>query len=349
MSAVDEALAAATVDSRDRKIARLERRVDEAERVAKSCAIEMEREKQRADFALAVSGPFDVEPIRPISAKGKVREAASFMTLSDTHFEERVRPETVNGLNKYDIAIAKDRLFEYARGIEWYHRLLTTGDVRYRIRQGVLGALGDFITGFIHQEYEEENQLSPEDATLLAEEYVCDFIHHIRKRLDLERLVVMWNHGNHDRGTAKVQPSNMARRSFSWIMAHHVRRQFQSDKRIEFKIADGIHLYHDVMGHKIRTTHGDTIRYKDGVGGLSIPANKAIEKWNHGIRADITVHGHLHTIGEDDQRVGNGSLIGYNPFAVYIKAKPEPAAQAVFVIDPDYGKSFFKRIVVQKT
>jgi hypothetical protein len=299
---------------------------------------------------LAVSGPFDVEPIRPLSAKGKKKEATLVSVLSDLHFEERVRPETVNGLNKYNLAIAKDRLFEYARGVEWYYRLLTGGSVHYKIRTGVLAALGDFITGYIHREYEAENQLSPQEATILAEEYLSDFIAFLRKRIpEIERWVVLWCHGNHDRGTDKVMPSSLARRSFSWIMAHHVRSQFRSDKGIEFKIADGLHLYHDVMGHTVRVTHGDPIKYAMGIGGLTIPANRAISAWDHGIRAKLTIHGHHHTAGDDPHRIGNGSLIGWNPFADYIKAKPEPATQVCFAIDPEYGKRLFMPIVVQDT
>lgn len=341
--------AAVAFDQRDRKIGSLSTQVADLKKTVKALTAECEREKHRSDFILATAGPLALDPIRPSSKSDKVREASPVVLLSDLHLEERVTLASTNGLNEFNLEIAKERMRSYARGVEWYCKMLATGDVRYRMRRGVIASLGDIITGYIHPEYVMQNQLSPQEAALFAETLICEFIEYIAKRSGVPEWDVIFVHGNHDRDSERDMPSALARRSFSWSIGHHVAREFRDKKNIRFQIAESIHVYHDVMGHKVRFTHGTSIKYRDGVGGLSIPANKAISGWDHGIRAKVTAHGHLHTIGDDPQRASNGSLIGYNPFGIYIKVKPEPAAQAVFSMDPEYGKRFFVPIVVQDT
>ena len=82
-------------------------------------------------------------------------EAIAISTLSDIHTEEPVVKSVVSGLNEYNLDIAKLRVESY------FKRLLfminQSRKAGYVIDSLVMGWLGDFITGYIHEELEEAN------------------------------------------------------------------------------------------------------------------------------------------------------------------------------------------------
>lgn len=73
---------------------------------------------------------------------------------------------------------------------------------------------------------------------------------------------------------------------------------------------------------------------------------KAIAAWDRSIRADLDVFGHYHTAMDGGKFVSNGSLIGYNAFAVAIKAPFEKPKQMTFLIDKKRGKTIVAPIVL---
>ena len=62
--------------------------------------------------------------------------------------------------------------------------------------------------------------------------------------------------------------------------------------------------------------------------------NKAIAQRNRTRTADIYCAGHFHQVFDGGNFVQNGSMIGYNAFAMAIKAAYEPPAQVMFAISP---------------
>ena len=89
----------------------------------------------------------------------------------------------------------------------------------------------------------------------------------------------------------------------------------------------------------LRFHHGDAIRYEGGVGGLTIPANKAIAQSNKSRTAYLDIFGHYHQMLDGGKFVSNGSLIGYNPYAIRIKASYEEPKQVFFLMERDKGKT----------
>jgi len=84
------------------------------------------------------------------------------------------------------------------------------------------------------------------------------------------------------------------------------------------------------------------------VGGIYIPTNKAIAQWNKGVRADLDVFGHFHQFIDAGNFVANGSLIGYNAYALRIKADYEPPKQAFFLVNKRFNsKSIVTPIFVE--
>ena len=87
------------------------------------------------------------------------------------------------------------------------------------------------------------------------------------------------------------------------------------------------------------------MRYGGGVGGLTIPVNKAIAQWDKLHQVDLDVFGHFHQFMDGGKFISNGSLIGYNAYAMSIKAGFEPPKQAMFLIDKKRFKTFVAPIL----
>lgn len=266
-------------------------------------------------------------------ASGAAREATAVVLASDWHVEETVEADTVNGLNAYDLSVAEkraERFFDGIRHLVGYHQ------EHFELRDLVLWLGGDLITGYIHEELVEGNSLSPTYAASFVRALLGEGIRYLLRETSLERIVVPCSHGNHGRTTAKARIATAAANSFEHFMYRMLRDDFAGEPRVQFHIARGAFLYVDVYDKTIRFHHGDFVRYAGGVGGISIPLNKAIARWQVDRHADLTCIGHYHQYSPGQRVVTNGSLIGYGPYAQAV-ASYEPAQQAFFLVDSKRG------------
>lgn len=122
-------------------------------------------------------------------------------------------------------------------------------------------------------------------------------------------------------------------------MYHNLARLFKGNPRVKFLISPSYHSYLKVYDYVLRFHHGHNIKYQGGVGGLFVPAFKAISQWNKGHRADWDFWGHFHQLRDGGNFICNGSLIGYNAYALSIKAEFEKPKQAFILIDKKRGKT----------
>lgn len=150
------------------------------------------------------------------------------------------------------------------------------------------------------------------------------------------KLTVVCVCGNHGRITAQTHISTEQGNSLEYMMYHSLKSRF-IDPRVTFVIGDGYHTYLPIYDKVIRFHHGHAIRYGGGVGGITIPVNKAIAQWNKAHWAHRDVFGHYHTLMSMSNFCANGSLIGYNAFALSIKADFERPQQAFFLVDKARG------------
>lgn len=146
--------------------------------------------------------------------------------------------------------------------------------------------------------------------------------------------------------TIKKRHSTGAKNSYEWMMYQQLRRLYENEPRVEFVIADGAHVYLGIYDWTLRFHHGDDVKYGGGVGGLTVPLRKAVDSWNIGRYADITCIGHYHQFFDCNFAIVNGSLVGYGPFSLAIKARYEPPMQGFFLIDRDRGKRMVSPIMV---
>jgi hypothetical protein len=277
-------------------------------------------------------------PPRPIVAPDKVnakqRKATAVLLCSDWHVEEEVRPETVNGLNTYNLEIADRCIERLADGFEWMLR-----DPRFDIRSAVIAIIGDLLSGYIHDELVEGNLLSPPEALV----WLIDRIEAMVRKIlatcpDLDRIIVPCHSGNHGRTTEKQRVSSRESNSFEQVIYQTLRRLFRDEPRIEFHIATGEWSEVDVMGFTLAFTHGDSFQSNGGVGGISIPIKRGITRQFQGRDIHQFNMGHFHQRTDFGNIQVNGSMIGYAPFSQRIHAAFEPRQQSFYLVDSERGK-----------
>jgi hypothetical protein len=121
-------------------------------------------------------------------------------------------------------------------------------------------------------------------------------------------------------------------------MYNDIADYFSNNKKVEFVIANGIYVYLDIMGYMNRFFHGDYIRYQGGIGGLTVPLIKSIQRMNQQQVADYNFMGHYHQRWQATKDCFvNGSLIGYNAYAQSIGASPEEPQQGLNMLNKKYG------------
>ena len=120
--------------------------------------------------------------------------------------------------------------------------------------------------------------------------------------------------------------------------------QTKADRGIVWKVEEGYHNWLEVQGHLVRFHHGDSINYGGGVGGITIPVNKAIAQWNKVRTAAYDYFGHFHQSVNMNRWTCNGSLIGYGAYALSIKAECEEPSQTISIVSRKRGKILTDRV-----
>jgi hypothetical protein len=299
------------------------------------------RLERELEASIELGRKMDMQVITAKQSTGR-SEAVCVVLASDWHIEERVRKAEVSGLNEFNLAIMGRRTEAFFQNT---HRLFQIFEKDVKIPTMVLALLGDFISGNIHEEFLEICQLEPTVATLEAQTILASGIQFLLDNTKA-KLVIPCCVGNHSRFTKDQRHATEQGNSLEFMMYHHLAQHFKSEKRVEFIIAEGYHLYLTIYGRILRFHHGHAIRYLGGIGGLFVPALRAIAQWNRGRRADLDLFAHHHSFRDGGSFICNGSLIGYNAYALSAKCEFEKPKQAMFLIDRDRGKTFVAPVLM---
>lgn len=275
------------------------------------------------------------KPIKRREFASGLREAVAYIIASDWHVEEPVIPEKVNGLNEYSLAIADERIQRLMHEIKWNLELART---KYEVRDVVLALLGDFMSGHIHEELKKQNEIGPLDTVLWLFDRFRAMIEWFLKDKKLERLVIPCTGGNHGRITPKREISNGAETNLEWALYQLLAAFFRGEKRVEVVAPKADMVYVEIYDFLVRNVHGFQLKFAGGIGGLTIPLNKAVIGWNTGRDADVTCMGHWHQRVSTPNAEVNGSLIGYGPYSIECKFPYERPVQTMFLMDSKRGK-----------
>lgn len=302
------------------------------------------KDRQLRD-AIGLSTSIKQTVVKPITTdnRGTASQSTAVIVASDWHLEEQVLPATVEHVNEYNLSIAKLRATRFFQNAL---KLVEMTRSKSRIDNLILALLGDFISGYIHPELMESNQLSPVQASLEAFKWICGGIDFLLEHGNFKRIIIPCCVGNHGRTTEKPRVSTELENSYEWLLYQFIKSHYIDNPIIDMRIAEGHFCYLNIYDLVLRFHHGQNIRYMGGVGGIHIPLNKAIAQWDKFKKADLDVLAHWHTRQSTQKYVINGSLVGYNPFAIKIKAEFEKPCQTFFLLHPRKGKTVEAPILV---
>lgn len=317
-------------------------RAREAELARAAAEARAEDAEQLLAAALYVEKQAPRDPIRK-QAPGGRGDVTALVLCSDWHVEEEVEAATVNGLNRYDLRVAAartERLWKKVLFLSQIHRK------SLNVRRLCVALLGDLISGQLREEAIETSQLSPTEALFFAVDQIRAGLQFLLKEGGFESIDVVACSGNHGRTVVKPRAATRTRHSYEWVAYQILARELP---QVRWKIEEGYHVRHKVADWPVRFHHGDAVKYQGGVGGIAIPVAKAISQWNKAQPAYLDCFGHWHQTRDGGNFLCNGSLIGYNAFALQIKADFERPQQTYALLDKEWGRIMTAPIFVEAT
>lgn len=301
----------------------------------------LEKQLELANRALSVidaTATANLEPPQWLSpAEPKPKAATLVLMLSDTHFDEVVLPEEVDGLNAYNREIAVLRLERWATNVVKMARHYLAG-LKYDGCVLLLG--GDIFSGDIHEELAETNEDTMIGSLLFWSEQIASAVDLLAKEFGKVHIASVV--GNHGRTTRKPRMKLRAKTNFDWLLAKMLERHFSKDKRVTFDIPEGSDCFVSVYGHGQLLTHGDQASGGQGIGGIYPPimrlrARKAQRYLATGANFSTLWMGHWHQYLPSPSLVVNGSMKGVDEYAFVNNFGYEIPQQALAVITPEHG------------
>jgi hypothetical protein len=191
---------------------------------------------------------------------------------------------------------------------------------------------GDTISGGIHEELAETDDLSPIEAVEMAFEEEAAGIAKLADAFG-KVFVPDCGGGNHDRTTRKPR-SKGAHANFDRLVNFMLRREFQHDARVTFQTTRSMDVVFNIYNKNVLLTHGDRIGSRGGQGFIGPAATimrgaqKVImEQAAINRQIDLVMMGHFHTPMWLGWVMVNGALPGYSEFAKMNRMRPFPPQQ----------------------
>lgn len=279
---------------------------------------------------------YQIKPVKRRELGSGLRNMTAVALLSDLHVEQEVTLERTAGYNWSNLEKSEIKLGRFWSGLQWQieHE---RADKKLSIRDLVLWLGGDLMTGAIHDDSHRE--LTPLNTMRWCKRHIASGISQLLEDPKLESIKIPCSFGNHDRDTKYANYATGAEHSYAWQIYQELADIFEGEKRIEFLADTSEFQYVKVYKYDLAFHHGHRIKYGGGVGGVTIPTRKAVAQWQKVRHADLWHFGHFHTYYDFEDICGNGSLVGYDEFAMGIKASPEPPCQAFYLLDENRGKT----------
>ena len=283
--------------------------------------------------------PFEKFEIKFRGHKDGIRYAVAL--FSDAHIEETVVPSSVLEKNEYNVSIAETRIKNYFTN-------LATCLNKDRVEELIFASLGDTISGFIHDELAQTNELTPSEATIKAQSLIYCGLDFLCKNTKLNSIKFIGIVGNHSRTTKKIQHSNGYKLSFEWIMYQNIKSMCEiTGLPIEFNIPESEMAITDMPdGKRFVFVHGYQIK-SGGSGtvcGIYPALNRLAMKWDRTFNQDKIYLGHFHSCVSIPNATVNGSIIGFNSFALSNGFAYEEPAQMYEVYDSERGLLLTRKI-----
>lgn len=345
----DEILAASEAKATAARTARLE---DDL-RIARGRALAAEKRAHEAErLREAVFGLKSTSAKTPEWAieRSKAGDAphVPVLVFSDAQWGEVISSQNMDGINKFNVAIAQER---YRRLIERTIDISLEHLPKNRYSGIVYLRGGDMVSGDIHEELRETNELAaiPAVRSIVAAEtwglsQLADAFGQVH---------VVSVPGNHGR-TQKKPPTKRVQDNYDTLSAWWLESSFRQDSRITWQTPNSTDAVFDLHGRLYLATHGDNIGSSGGQGFIGPAATimrgmkKTMDEYaRRGVMLSKMFVGHFHTAYDLGYGWSNGSLPGYSEYARSYRMTPEPPVQWLINFHPRYGATSMWKVELE--
>jgi len=278
-----------------------------------------------------------------LTRKPKKSSGVVCTILSDTHFDEVVRPEEINFKNEYNREIAVERLKTYFQKVVLLTKDYITG-VNYEGCVLFLG--GDIFSGDIHEELSETNEDTMLASVIFWTEQITAGINLLAEHFNYVHVPCVV--GNHGRRTRKPRHKLRVKDNFDWFLSKTLEQRFIGNSKVTFDVAAGADLMVEVQDTTYLLTHGDQAKGGGGIGGIWPPLMRMVAKKRNNVDFDYMVLGHFHQLimAPSSGFLLNGSLKGYDEYAAIGNFAFEAPQQALWINVPGKGVLWQTAILV---
>lgn len=278
------------------------------------------------------------------------------LLLSDFHWMEKVNPDEIFGVNEYNHRVAIERLKKVIDKTIYLlkDKLNSSAAIPYPGIVVMLG--GDMVSGTIHQELEITNEAGPMVMMVDCADHIAAGLRKLSEHFPL--VYVVGVPGNHGRLNMKPMAKLNAVYNCDWGIYQLLERflhDLVAEGKVVFNCPAARDLTFHVEGHPYRLTHGDQFRGGDGIIGPLGPITRGdVKKRTMAMTLPTDaqdyktlVLGHFHQLHMLHSRIINGSLKGYDEYALSNNFSWEPAQQALWLTHRRYGPNHFMPVFAQ--
>lgn len=332
---------------------RLRRENSELREQVRTYEEELAKVRRRLDLAEQIEAAKPAPPrwTRRTSKGGN--PATPVLLITDTHFDEVVRPEEVLGLNRYDRRIAGQRLERAFTGAAKVAKDYISG---FDYDGIVLALGGDIVSGEIHEELRRTNEATTVETLVHWLEPMVAGVRLLAEEFGRVHVVgVVGNHGRRDR---KPVAKMRAKDNYDWLLYQLMAREFSSAKEVSFQVPEAADAIVPVYDTRMLLTHGDQFRGGSGISSAMSPlllgehrkTKKHVAASRYGgedVGFDLLVMGHWHSRYILPRLIVGGTLKGYDEYAMVSNFEFAPPSQEMFLVAPQRGVILNTPIFVQ--
>lgn len=277
--------------------------------------------------------------VEPIGISGKTHGVPTLF-LSDLHWGERVFRNQLNGVNEFNLDIARERLM---RCVESAIHLLEILDRKMNYPAFVLPLGGDMLSGNLHDELTATNEMNTMPTLVDLYGWLIKAIDRLLEVFPF--IFVPAVAGNHGKDTKKIWEKDRHATSFDWLLYIFLAKHYEGNDRVKFYVPNALDVHYDVYGVRMKMEHGDRLgRGGDGIIGFLGPVTRGDQKKRSrdtqiGMPYDFMLHGHWHQYNHG-RIISNGSLKGYDEYAFNNGFPFEQPQQALWLTHPKRGITY---------
>lgn len=282
--------------------------------------------------------PFDVFDIS-FSEEKEYGTRYAIALFSDAHIGQIIKPEYTQGINEYNLDIAKER-------VENYFKNLVCCINEDKVDDLIFASLGDTISGEIHDELlAESNGVTAFQMIQMAQSWIFSGLKFICDNTKLKSFKFIGIVGNHGRtkGTKKMEYSIGARDSYEYSLYWNIKNFCEiTNLPIDFYIPDShTAIVNTPDGKRYLFQHGWEVRSggSSTITGVYPALMRTSLKMHQMYGQDKYYIGHYHRVTSIPEAAINGCICGSDSLSATLGlgSPKEKPAQLFEVYDTKRG------------